>query len=176
MGQKLANPRGLHDMHGNVAEWVLDAYEPAYSKTRGDNPIQLPNPAIALIEGLRWPTQLYPRGVRGGSFFDDPEALRSARRQSSERDWKMQDPELPKSVWYHADAFFVGFRVVRPAKPPVLAALAKYWPRDDEISAVPRRCPQARLKRFFFACALAYKQLQCETMSHHQRERIYRTN
>ena len=28
--------------------------------------------------------------------------------------WKQQDPQIPKSVWYHTDALFVGFRLVRP--------------------------------------------------------------
>ena len=30
----------------------------------------------------------------------------------------MQDPQLPKSIWYHTDAQFLGFRIVRPLKTP----------------------------------------------------------
>ena len=29
-----------------------------------------------------------------------------------------QDPQIPQSIWYHTDADFVGFRVVRPLTPP----------------------------------------------------------
>jgi hypothetical protein len=41
---------------------------------------------------------------------------RSAARDYSKPEWKIQDPQLPKSRWYHTDALFVGFRVVRPLK------------------------------------------------------------
>ena len=44
--------------------------------------------------------------------------LRSAARQGSHPDWKDQDPQIPKSIWYHTDAAFLGFRVVRPYEPP----------------------------------------------------------
>lgn len=109
VGLKKPNPWGLHDMHGNVAEWVLDQYDPEfYHQFEGklaDNPLNVP-------------TQLFPRVVRGGSWFDDPEMLRSAVRVASTPDWKIQDPQLPQSMWYHTDADFVGFRVVRPLRKP----------------------------------------------------------
>ena len=47
-----------------------------------------------------------------------PAMCRSAARRGSDRSWKMQDPQLPKSIWYFSDAQFVGFRIVRPLKVP----------------------------------------------------------
>jgi len=110
VGTKKPNPWGLFDMHGNVAEWVLDRYEPDFyakaMKAPGAVPYALPN------------GEEYPRVVRGGSWDDDPDLLRSAARVGSSDDWKIQDPQLPKSIWYLTDAQFVGFRIVRPLVPP----------------------------------------------------------
>ena len=44
---------------------------------------------------------------------------RSAARMGSEEAWKQQDPQI-LHVWYHTDALFVGFRVVRPREIPSL--------------------------------------------------------
>lgn len=105
VGQKTPNEWGLFDMHGNVAEWVQDQYDPnGYAGKPGE---VLRNPLVA-------PTTEFPRVVRGGSFMDPPVRLRSAARQGSTEYWKRQDPQFPKSIWYHTDAKFVGFRVVRP--------------------------------------------------------------
>ena len=41
--------------------------------------------------------------------------------------WKIQDPQLPKSVWYHTDAQFLGFRIVRPLKTPTAEEMQAYW-------------------------------------------------
>ena len=54
--------------------------------------------------------------VRGGSWGRDPAALRSATRRGSNKEWSVQDPQRPQSVWWHTDATFAGFRVVRPFK------------------------------------------------------------
>ncbi len=119
VGKKKPNPWGLYDMHGNVSEWVLDQYvEDAYAKMPKDKPA-----ADAWVV----PTKLYSRIVRGGSWDDDPDALRSAARRGSDRSWKDQDPQIPQSVWYHTDALFVGFRVVRPLEEPSEEKKLLYW-------------------------------------------------
>ncbi|MBC7336530.1 MAG: hypothetical protein H5U01_09700 [Clostridia bacterium] len=58
--------------------------------------------------------------------------LRSAARRASHPDWKMQDPQIPQSIWYLTDAPFVGFRVVRPLRLPTEEEAKLYEP-DPEI-------------------------------------------
>ena len=119
VGLKKPNPWGLYDMHGNVSEWTLDQYvADGYSKF----------PASGVVDPWVKSTQPYPQSVRGGSWQDDdPTLLRSAARRGSDRSWKIQDPQLPKSIWYHTDAQFLGFRVIRPLKVPSPEELSKYW-------------------------------------------------
>ena len=39
----------------------------------------------------------------------------------------VQDPQLPKSIWYLTDAQFLGFRVVRPLKVPTAVEMQALW-------------------------------------------------
>ena len=76
------NAWGLHDMHGNAAEWTRTTYAGyPYSDTDGDNDAEA---------GRR-------KVVRGGSFFDPPKRCRAAIR-------------LAYPAWQRV--FNVGFRVV----------------------------------------------------------------
>lgn len=117
VGSKKPNPWGLYDMHGNVAEWTLDHYIPT---VYGQRIAGVSNP---LAEGQK----VYPKTVRGGSWMDSPNRLRSAARRPSAKKWKKRDPQIPKSKWWHTDAPFVGFRVVRPLKTPSEEEQKKYW-------------------------------------------------
>ncbi|MEM1067670.1 MAG: SUMF1/EgtB/PvdO family nonheme iron enzyme [Planctomycetota bacterium] len=116
VGQKKPNPWGLHDMHGNVSEWVLDQYDDSFYSSANNT-----------INPLNAPKTLYPRVVRGGSWEDDPDRLRSAMRVGSNEDWKEQDPQLPQSIWYFTDALGVGFRVVRPLVEPTDQEKVDKW-------------------------------------------------
>ena len=120
VGKKKPNPWGLHDMHGNVAEWVLDQYTADFYQQ-----IARRGKTAARSAGRH---QNYIRVVRGGSWDDDPRS--SAERGPSgvlDKDWKQQDPQLPQSIWYFTDAQFVGFRFVRPLKEPTAEEKAKFW-------------------------------------------------
>lgn len=74
VGQKAANALGLHDMSGNVSEWVNDWYSPYYYGTSpATNP---PGPATGGFEQARL--------FRGGSWGD---GHLSGQLRSSDRAW-----------------------------------------------------------------------------------------
>jgi formylglycine-generating enzyme required for sulfatase activity len=109
VGKKKPSPWGLYDIHGNVAEWCLDHYDPAaYKRFAAASPCKEP---VVLPDAKE-----YPYVARGGSWDDDAENLRSAARKASNPEWSVQDPQRPQSIWWHTDATFVGFRIVRPFK------------------------------------------------------------
>ena len=128
VGKKKPNPWGLFDMHGNVSEWVLDQYNTEFYKSQPCKPATNP---------LAIPTELYPRVVRGGSWNDDPEQLRSAARDFSSPRWKKQDPQIPKSIWYHTDADFVGFRIIRPLNEPSKKEKEAKW--ENSLPKIDRK-------------------------------------
>jgi formylglycine-generating enzyme required for sulfatase activity len=122
VGTKKPNPWGLYDMHGNVAEWVLDQYrEETYSSREGK----------ATESPLEIPKTVYPRVVRGGGWDHEADRLRSAARIASDLEWSQQDPQIPQSIWYHTDALSVGFRLVRPFRNPTSEEKAEKWDKND---------------------------------------------
>lgn len=127
VGTKKPNPWGLHDMHGNVMEWVLDQSSPEGHGAFGP---EAANPWAK-------PTALWGRVAKGGSWNDDAPDLRSAARRASRDQWKQTDPQLPKSIWYLTDAKWIGFRLVRPLRTPSPEEMYYIWNcgRPEELAA-----------------------------------------
>lgn len=73
VGCHAPNPFGLHDLHGNVCEWVEDVWHPDY--------------AGAPADGSAWIANGDPdrRVIRGGAWDYLPRLLRSAWRDSLPR-------------------------------------------------------------------------------------------
>jgi len=98
-----ANPFGLKNMSGNVAEFCSDWYQPdTYSQYQS-----------GVVKDPAGPGSGEEHVIRGGSFMDMAGSLRSAARDYTRTDdWLKTDPQMPKSIWWYSDCFNVGFRVV----------------------------------------------------------------
>jgi formylglycine-generating enzyme required for sulfatase activity len=97
-----ANPFGLKNMLGNVAEYCSDWYaEDAYEKLK-DGEVDPKGP----VSGEE-------RVIRGGTFKSDVSEVRSAARDFTKTEaWMKTDPQMPKSIWWLSDCTSIGFRVV----------------------------------------------------------------
>jgi formylglycine-generating enzyme required for sulfatase activity len=104
-GSYQANPRGLHDLHGNVWEWCRDHYKETYYRQFKPDPFNRQpattdtNPLVENRSGE--PIEL--RVIRGGSWCNGPLFCRSATRA-------FFDPTDA--------ACYIGFRIVRPKGSP----------------------------------------------------------
>lgn len=78
VGSFAANRFGLHDVHGNVWEWVEDCWNGSYESAPSD--------------GSAWTTSdCTVRVLRGGSWVNDPWILRSANRNWDGTDYRYDD-------------------------------------------------------------------------------------
>jgi len=76
VGQFTANPFGLHDMHGNVWEWVEDCWHNNYKDAPSDGSAWVTNCANSR------------RVLRGGSWGNERRGLRSASRSNITTDYR----------------------------------------------------------------------------------------
>ena len=96
-----ANPFGLKNMPGNVAEFCSDYYSPDFYKTD------------SLFIDPKGPARGTEHVIRGGSFRSDARDVRSSARDFTRtKAWLVTDPQMPKSIWWYSDCIDVGFRVV----------------------------------------------------------------
>ncbi len=97
-----ANPYGLKNMLGNVAEFCMDWYSPTIFEQYQDGVSNPTGPATGN-----------EHVIRGGAFLSDARDVRSASRTHTQTtEWLKTDPQIPKSIWWYSDAVHVGFRVV----------------------------------------------------------------
>jgi formylglycine-generating enzyme required for sulfatase activity/nitrate/TMAO reductase-like tetraheme cytochrome c subunit len=97
-----ANPFGLKNMTGNVAEFCSDYYSPDTYKAD----------SVGLVDP-RGPSAGQEHVIRGGSFKSDAKDVRSASRDFTKtKTWLVTDPQMPKSIWWYSDCIDVGFRVI----------------------------------------------------------------
>jgi len=123
--QMKPNSWGLYDMHGNVAEWVLDGYAPYAAQAE---------PFAAATDWVRT-DKPDPRVVRGGSWAFAADECRSASRLgSNDQQWKEYDPNLPRSPWWYTTdpARGVGFRLLRSSIPLSREKMEDFWKIDAE--------------------------------------------
>jgi serine/threonine protein kinase/formylglycine-generating enzyme required for sulfatase activity len=73
VGELQQNAFGMHDMHGNVWEWVADAWNPTLYSTEAN---------YATVNPFNRPSEDSQRMTRGGNYCSYAEACRSASRCS----------------------------------------------------------------------------------------------
>jgi len=119
VGLKAPNAWGIHDLHGNVAEWTMDRYDHRFYEL-------IPQDGSALNPR----TEESTRGlgaVRGGAYDDDAAGLRCADRYRESTRWKRRDPQMPKSRWWNTDSAHLGFRLMSPAREYTQEEIRSYW-------------------------------------------------
>lgn len=90
VGKRLPDPRGFHDLLGNLWEYC-------------DNPADPAQPEIAVL--------------RGGSWREASTDLTPAARLVFDEDWVLRDPNFPPGVWWVPEGDHLGFRVLEPDPP-----------------------------------------------------------
>ena len=137
VGSKKPNAYGIHDMIGNVEEWVADGYAVPEIRPRQPNPIVWPaskhlsQDAAKIWKEFKEAGQRYCDGwgvAKGGSYHRDrsqqPAAFTVAARTDPERYWHdHEDPyKLPQDNCGRSlegtVSLSIGFRIARPLTVP----------------------------------------------------------
>jgi formylglycine-generating enzyme required for sulfatase activity len=128
VGSKKPNSFGVYDMHGNVAEWVMDQYfENAYEMKAKEPIAERYRPLFG--------TNAYQKVLRGGGWQDEPSKLRAATRFVGTEELWDSDADVPMSPHWLAsyEAQNVGFRIARSLKDLPDSEISMYWNAQGEL-------------------------------------------
>lgn len=124
VGSKAPNSLGIHDMHGNVSEWVITSF-PTRRRGREEMP---------LTEHLEVLPPIWI--AKGGNFASPLEECLPARRFAITDDEWDEEANFPKSVTWlgsYSDRTKIGFRVVRQLGELDKVRMSKFWDVADPL-------------------------------------------
>jgi serine/threonine protein kinase/formylglycine-generating enzyme required for sulfatase activity len=133
VGELKANPFGLHDVHGNVWEWVQDAWEPTYYGQFQEKPAL--NPYGPSSAGSQ-------RVLRGGSWFAPASRCRASDRYGPDPTHRNSD------IGFRVSLVVDAVKKGEPTKPATTlndAAFQKWMkdvagmPAEEQVKAVAKK-------------------------------------
>lgn len=125
VGTRKPNAWGLHDMLGNVSEWVIDGQPADQLRQTGKQ---------TVFEAIQWPSSRFGHWALGGNWSSRYDECSAQSKEVSNEDWWIKDPSFPLSSWWLCGAPWhgIGFRIVRPLNQGTAEEWAKYWEPDSE--------------------------------------------